>query len=199
MPSVTALVLAAGGSTRFGSPKQLYEIEGEPLVRRAARLAGEAGCRPVIVILGAAAEACRRALTSESVEIVEHPGWREGMGSSMAAGARALLAHPTKTAGVLILLCDQVALTAESLRLLVGAWELDPAGARVSAFADVTGPPVIIPAAWLPDLAALTGDQGARQVLARHAGSVQRHPFPEAAVDLDVPPGTVASSAGSHE
>ena len=85
-----ALVLAAGSSSRLGRPKQLVVVDGEPLLRRTVRIAGEAGFAPIYVVLGAEQEGCRAALAGLDVAIVDNPQWSEGMGSSLRQGIEEL-------------------------------------------------------------------------------------------------------------
>ena len=86
--SVGAVVLAAGGSSRFGQPKQLAIFQGEPLVRRIVTAAKDAGCAPVMVVVGADAAQITSGLAELSVSIIEHPNWSNGLGSSIAVGVK---------------------------------------------------------------------------------------------------------------
>ncbi len=85
---VAAVVLAAGGSIRFGQPKQLAIFQGEPLVRRIVTAAKDAGCAPVVVVVGADAAEITPVLAGLSVSIIEHPNWSNGLGSSIAVGVK---------------------------------------------------------------------------------------------------------------
>jgi CTP:molybdopterin cytidylyltransferase MocA len=120
---VGAVVLAAGGSSRFGHPKQLLAYAGEPLVRRAALAARAAGAAPVVVVLGAHAELVAPAVVGlPQVTPVHHPGWAEGLASSLAAGVRAL---ETLAAcdGALVTLSDQPLVDAAALRALLARFD----------------------------------------------------------------------------
>ncbi len=200
---VAAIILAAGGSARLGRPKQLVPFAGEPLVRRAARCAREAGAAPVLVVLGAVAEECRAVLAASEPDarVVEHPGWAEGIGSTLAAGARFLQVEaPTAFGGCLVLLCDQPRVSAEGLRGLLNAWRAAPDGAVISTFGGgAQGPPAVFPRAWLGELSALRGDEGARVVLRRRAAEVHRYSFPAASMDLDTPEDLARALADEQE
>lgn len=184
-PSLAAIVLAAGASRRLGQPKQLVEIEGESLLRRTARLAVEAGCSPVVVVLGFAAERLRGEVAGMQVQTVVHEGWEEGMGSSLRCGMAALSAR--RTAGVLLLVCDQPRLDAAHLRrlLMVHAGGRDPITASV--YGGQAGVPAVFSAAMFPELLQVAGDRGAREILRRYAGKRQEVPWPEGEQDLDLP------------
>src|SRR5918992_2537893 len=99
--SVGAMILAAGSSSRMGRPKQTLQFQGESLIRRAALAALGAGCRPVVVVIGANAEPSRRELDGLDVREVFNPLWETGMASSIRAGVEALTgADPDADAAV---------------------------------------------------------------------------------------------------
>ncbi len=113
-----AIVLAAGEAQRFGKPKQLLELEGQPLVRRAARLALSAGLDPVIVVTGAYSHKIQPALQGLPVRLVENPAWAQGQSSSLQAGLRSLEAD---CGGAIFMLADQPYVSVDLLRALVTA------------------------------------------------------------------------------
>ena len=104
--SAVIVLLAAGEGRRFGSIKQLADIDGEPMVRRSARNAIDSGA-PVVVVTGADAEMVEDALTGLAVQVIRHAAWAEGIGSSLAAGIRELNRHFPHTTGALLCLADQ--------------------------------------------------------------------------------------------
>ena len=151
-----AVVLAAGASTRLGEPKQLVVIGGETLLERAVRTARAAGCAPVVVVLGAAAERVRERCDLGGAVVIVNPEWDEGMASSVRAGIGAVGAVD----GVVLMTCDQPAVTAEHLRALMAGGE-----ATASAYAGRRGVPAYFPAASFAGLLELRGDAGARELL----------------------------------
>jgi CTP:molybdopterin cytidylyltransferase MocA len=155
--SVAAVVLAAGASRRLGSPKQLEMLGGETLLKRAVRVAAEAGCSPVIVVLGADAESVLRAGLPEGVIPVMNDQWIEGMGASIRVGIRACGAA---VEGAVVMACDQPAVTAGHLRRLMAGRVV-----RASRYAGRNGVPAFFSRAHFDELAALTGDVGARALL----------------------------------
>lgn len=157
-----AVVLAAGASTRLGEPKQLITIGSETLLERAIRSAREAGCAPIVVVLGANSELIRGGCDLSDVTVILNEAWEEGMASSIRAGVVAV--HDTD--GVVLMTCDQPAVTADHLRALTVSGEV-----TASAYAARRGVPAYFPASSFPTLIQLTGDAGARELL-RHAATV---------------------------
>ncbi|GAA5484052.1 nucleotidyltransferase family protein [Haloferula sargassicola] len=174
-----AIVLAAGGSSRLGRPKQLVVHEGEALLASTVRKIDEAGFSPILVVLGASADACRKVLEDAPVEIVHHLSWREGMGSSLAAGSQALVADHPEAEATLVALCDQPRLTTDHYRKLR---EATPPVATI--YDDHRSCPAVFPRESFSQLTALQGDAGARHLL-RGAESIHEIPAPEGALDLD--------------
>lgn len=183
---IGAVLLAAGESARMGRPKQLLAYQGKTLLRHAVETALSLPNAAVVVVLGAHAEQIRPELDGLPVRIAENPDWRGGMGFSLRTGLSALLAAYPDASAALFLLCDQPHITPELLRLLEAEWRR---GANLAACQYETrrGVPAIFDAALFPELLALQGAEGARQVLAQHASEVSAIPFPEGAIDVDRP------------
>lgn len=156
--SVAAVVLAAGASRRLGSPKQLEILSGETLLERAVRMAREAGCSPVIVVLGSeSAQMSRIGLSEGAIFVINHD-WKEGIASSIRAGVRAC-EHIVE--GLVLIACDQPAVTAQHLQRLMAGPEI-----KASRYAARNGIPAFFPARYFDQLLSLRGDVGARQLLA---------------------------------
>lgn len=191
-----AVVLAAGASSRLGQPKQLIQIDGESLLHKTARLALEAGCSPVFVVLGFEAAQMRPYLAGLPVEIALNDDWREGMGSSLCHGIEAVRKSAPLPNAALVLVCDQPRLTAGHLRDLLSLHIASPAGRETgitaSVYAHTAGVPAIFPARLFSTLAAIQGDRGARDVLRAHTTNVQAIPWPGGQFDLDRPEDLVA-------
>lgn len=174
---VGVVLLAAGGSSRLGRPKQLLVHQGKTLVRRAAEAAVEAACGPVVVVLGARAEAVTAELSGLPVHAVHNADWAAGMGSSLRQGLRALQAEApveagTPVDGALLMLCDQLRVDASHLRALVEAFTRTQAPIVASGYEGTRGVPALFSHALFPELEALAPDQGARGVIAREPSRV---------------------------
>ena len=177
---IAAVLLAAGGSSRLGRPKQLLEWRGEPLVRRAARAALDAGVDELIVVAGSDRAAIDGALDGLTLRVVTNSSWTDGIGSSIACGVRAANAD-----AVLLLLSDQPAIDSKLLRQLVDAGR---AGHEMVAcrYAGVLGVPALFAGKQaLACLTELEGDHGARALLARDPSRVFTVAAEQAVFDVD--------------
>lgn len=173
-----AIVLAAGASTRLGRSKQLVEVQGEPLVRRTARVALEAGCAPVVVVEGAVSLAA--ALAGLPVELVACAAWEEGPGASLACGARAVGLRAER---VVVLLVDQVLVERPQVEALLSA----PGDFAAAEYGGSLGVPARFGPGFLEVLTSLQPQRGAKAWLLEHRAQVTAVPMPEAGVDLDTP------------
>lgn len=182
---IAAVVLAAGRSRRLGRPKQLVEVGGEPLVRRAARAAAGAGLTPVVVAVSPGADAVIAALEGLGVEPVEVQGGEEGMSASVKAGVARALALSPGAAAVVLVACDQPRVDAEQLRRLVAARARSGLPIAASEYAGVRGVPALLGREILGEVAALGGDAGAREIIRRDPARVTPVPFPGGELDVD--------------
>lgn len=187
MPTVGAIVLAAGESSRMGEPKQLLKIEGTSLLRRAAETATQSGCSPVVVVLGCDAERMLPELASLDLHPIVNADWRRGIGSSIKCGASRVRENSPDIDAILILLVDQPFVTPGALRQLMSAFEQSGKAACVSSYGETFGPPVVVGRAFFPQLLALPDAHGAKSIWANSPGDVATFPCEEAAIDLDTP------------
>ena len=161
------IVLAAGGSSRLGRPKQLIAWRGSTLLAHAARTALATRLGPVIVMLGAHVEECRRALQDIPVDIVPHPQWTDGIGRTIAAAvAHVALIHPGVDAA-LITTCDQPRVTSDDLVEIAAARRTAGRRMAAAAYSGVVGVPAAFAHSMFDELRLLQGDRG--------AGSIHRH------------------------
>ena len=177
---IGAVLLAAGGSSRLGRPKQLLVWQDEPLVRRAARAALDAGVDELVVVLGAERAAVGTALEGLPLRQVENTAWANGIGGSIACGVRA-----ARSNALLLLLADQPGVDAGLLRQVIDAGRAGHA--RVAcAYAGVLGVPALFADAGdLATLRELEGDRGARALLTANPEAVLAISAEQAAFDVD--------------
>ncbi len=182
--TVGVVLLAAGGSSRLGRPKQLVLHHGKTLVRRAAETAHAAECGPVVVVLGAHREAVASEMVGLPVRTVEHPEWAAGPGGSLVAGVR-VLTSDTSVDAVLVMLCDQLRVDAAHLRALVETWRRTGVPVVASAYEETRGVPALFSREVFSELEALMPEQGARGVIAREPSRVTEVPLPGGGEDVD--------------
>jgi molybdenum cofactor cytidylyltransferase len=181
------MILAAGGSTRLGQPKQLLLFQGRSLVRHAAETALASVCRPVVVVLGARADRLQSELSGLPVTVATNLQWEEGLGSSIRAGLNALAPGTGGPEAVVIMLCDQPLISARFLDQLVRVHQSSGRGIVAAEYEGAAGVPALFSRAYYPELAALRGRRGAKPIIVKHAKDSERIPLPEAAFDLDHP------------
>ncbi|WP_109488173.1 nucleotidyltransferase family protein [Occallatibacter savannae] len=187
MKDVAAVIIAAGASRRLGQPKQLLTLNGETLLARCIRTARAACAGPVFVVLGAHRHQIETQVDLSAANIVVNDSWEQGMASSITAGVQALMEHEPDATGVLLLVCDQPAVTPEHLGRMFRAFRQNPTNVIASTYAGKRGIPAIFPAQAFQDLLALRGDQGARRLLAEADRSVAEIPLEGGELDIDSP------------
>lgn len=181
--AVAAVVLAAGASRRMGRPKALLPVGSETLLARVLRAYLGSPLGEVLLVLGRDAEAVRGSAlpVDPRLRVVVNPDWAEGLSSSLRCGVEALAAGPS--AAVLVGLGDQPSVTSELVSRVASAW-VPGVGLVVPVHGGRAVHPVLFGRALWPELGALTGDVGAREVVRRHwAAAVQVAGEPP--VDLD--------------
>jgi molybdenum cofactor cytidylyltransferase len=183
-PELHVLVLAAGASSRFGSPKQLVRLNGRPLLHSAVSRAVEVTGHAVTVVLGANAHELSGLLKHTPASITINRDWAEGLASSIRAGIHSV---PGTVDAAMVCLADQAAVTAEDLRRLVGTWKRNTDSIVAALYSGDVGAPAIFPRWCFRELLELRGDRGARMLMQRHADRLVRVPMPSAAVDIDTP------------
>ncbi len=180
---VAGIVLAAGGSSRLGQPKQLVEFRGRPGVWHAVRVGLEAGLSPLVVVSGAAGEQIRRALEGQSVMLIDNPDWEAGQSSSVRAGLSAVEAG---IEAAIFLLADMPMMDAQLVRQVVSTHRTTLAPLVAPRVAGRRANPVLFDRTTFSDLHQLTGDQGGRSLFDRYAAAWVEW-SESAMLDLDTP------------
>ena len=198
MRNIGAVVLAAGGSSRLGQPKQLLTFRGETLVRRAVRAVAEAGCTPILVIVGETREAIELNLdirdsriSSFSGEegvarptVVENAEWQRGIGTSIRRG---LEQFPKDVDAAVLVTCDQPFLDAAIVRRLIEARQQSSKPIVASSYANTLGVPALFDRSCFDALLALPDATGAKAFILAQRGEVASIPFERGEIDIDAP------------
>jgi CTP:molybdopterin cytidylyltransferase MocA len=160
---VSAIVLAAGGGSRFGGGKLLAKLGGQPIIEAVLDNLREAPVDEIIVVVGADAERLREVCERYGVRTVANEEWERGQSTSVLAGLRTCGGR-----AAVVLLGDQPFVGAEVVDRLVAAFA-EGAKVAVATYGGKRRNPVLFSREVWPLLeAGLTGDEGARSVLRRH-------------------------------
>jgi molybdenum cofactor cytidylyltransferase len=180
---IAAVVLAAGRASRMGSNKLVADLDGEPIVRRTVRAVLGSRARPVVVVTGHEADAVRGALAGLDVSFVHNPDFSDGMSTSLRAGVAAV----GTVDGALICLGDMPRLAPAHLDAVIDAYRAGgPEEIVVPTCDRKRGNPVLWPGRYFAEIAALSGDVGARALLERHADHVRLVAIDDPAILVDV-------------
>lgn len=170
-PKISALVLAAGRSSRMGAQnKLLMPLHGAPMIVRTIDAIAASGVREVVVVLGHDADAVGNALTGREVTFIGNPLFAEGMSTSLKAGLGGIQADAD---GVLVCLGDMPAVTTQAIDKLIAAF--NPTEGRaiiVPTYQGKRGNPVLFARAFVDEMRAAEGDVGARALLSQHTDAV---------------------------
>jgi 4-nitrophenyl phosphatase len=180
---VAAIILAAGASTRLGRCKQLLNWKGKPLLAHVADVALRADLDPVIAVLGCQADQTYPALGDRPVQRLMNWRWEAGMSTSVQTG---LVAVPPQAEAAILLQCDQPLINADLLRAMVARFEETGAAIVHPAHAGRRGTPVLFARRLFPELSTVSGDEGGRNLIARHAKDVATVTVDEANVLRDI-------------
>lgn len=186
IPPIPIVILAAGESRRLGSAKQLVRFGGRSLLAHSVATARAADSGPVLVILGAGADALRAEVGTAEAIVIVNPEWAEGMASSVRAAVRAVEAEVLDAGAILFAVCDQPLVTTRLIRSIVAAHR-EGHDLVAATYGGGLGVPALFARQYFAELRGLAGDAGARRVLARHAGKVHAISFPGGVVDVDTP------------
>ena len=180
-----AVILAAGGSSRFGQSKQLLPFRGKTLLRTIINAACEAGCSPVVVVIGSNDEKIHPELAHAKVIEVRNANWQRGIGSSIRSGVQALIDYAPDVAAILLLVCDQPAVNARVIENLIATRETTKKEIVASSYADTVGVPALFDRSLFERLLSLGDEAGAKSIILQNLDRVAQFAFPEGAIDID--------------
>jgi molybdenum cofactor cytidylyltransferase len=191
---VAGVLLAAGTSSRMGSNKLLFELNGESVLRGAVRRALAGGLSPLLVVLGHESEKARRELDGLPVDAVVNPNYEQGINSSLKAGVSAL---PAGVGAAMVMLADMPYVAPEMITAMIDRYRTSEAPLVISDYEGVNAPPMLYDRSLFNELKMMTEQGCGRQVVKRHRHEAEVMPWPAAALaDLDVPEDYARMRAG---
>ncbi len=181
------IILAAGASSRMGQSKQLLPIQGTTLLERIVTTAQALKPSHTVVVLGANEKQHAAILKNTNVQSIVNPAWQNGMGSSLKTGLQHLLSISRTTDAIIILVCDQPAVTTAYLESIVGQYKTSGKAIIASFYSGSPGVPALFDQTIFPELLNMDDAHGAKKIIQKHEALTELIPFPEGSIDLDTP------------
>lgn len=185
--TIAIMILAAGASTRMGTPKQLLLYQGRSFLKYITEIAIASVCQPVVVVLGANAEQIHTQIKQLPVKVVNNLDWACGMSTSIKNGIELLNNLPQKIEAVVITLCDQPFVSPQIINQLVDAYYLTKKPIIACEYGDTLGVPALFSQTFFSELATLKEASGAKKVINNNLNEVFSIPFPLGDIDIDTP------------
>jgi len=180
------IILAAGSSSRFGSPKQNLIYEGKTLLQRAIQTAlTSACCDYVLVVLGANEHEIRSGISDQQVHITYNPDWQTGMASSIKQGVSTLQELEPRVNNIILTLCDQPFVDPLLLYQLTQRQAENDHGIVACEYKNTLGAPALFNKKYFGQLKQLSGTEGAKSIISRYPDDVVSVPFALGAIDID--------------
>ncbi len=174
---VSAILLAAGEAKRMGELKQLMPLGNTTMVEQTIDNLLGSGVSEVIVVLGHKAEEVRKRIVSRPVKMAVNPTYRQGMGTSIAAGLKFV---DSRAQAVMLTLADQPFINSQTINRLIEEFESHNKGIAIPTYKGRRGHPLIFSIKYKTQLSRLKGDIGGREIIKRHPEDVL-----EVAVDCE--------------
>jgi molybdenum cofactor cytidylyltransferase len=182
---VAGILLAAGTSSRMGRNKLLLELNGESVLRGAARRALAGGLSPLFVVLGHESDKTSRELDGLPCQWALNPLYEQGITSSLKGG---ILAVPATAQAAVVMLADMPFVTAEMIAALIERYRTTAAPLVISDYDGVTAPPMLYDRSLFKEILTMTGESCGKQVVKRHRAEAEVLSWPASALaDIDVP------------
>ncbi len=179
------VVLAAGGSKRLGSPKQLVDFKGKNLLSHTITTAQKTGIVDIVVVIGGHAKLIQSTLVGLNVIEVVNTNWKDGMSTSIVSGLNALLNLKPNLEGIIIMPCDQPFVTHDLLCALIDKYKQTTASIVASGYNNILGCPAFFHKSIFPNLLALKGDTGAKLLIRSNPDLVETISFVLGSIDID--------------
>lgn len=185
--NIGIIILAAGSSSRMGQSKQLLEIDSTPLLLRTVNIAQQLQPNHTVVVLGANEKEHAAILQDAKIQTIVNNEWRNGMGSSLKTGLRHLRLLSPGIDAVIVLVCDQPAVTPVYLSNIVQRYRTSKRTIVASFYSDAPGVPALFDKTIFPELLNMNDTQGAKKIIQKHIALTELVQFPEGSIDLDTP------------
>ena len=183
--NIGIIILAAGSSSRLGHPKQLVEINGQPLLVKITESAIASGCAPVVVVLGAYFKKIKPVVENLPAHVLNNKKWETGMGSTIAHGMDYILKnHPTLEA-IILMVCDQYFLSEKIIDQLIIKWINTDNRIIAAKYGKTIGVPALFSKELFFELNNLRGKIGAKKIIAKYHDQLATINFAEGVIDLD--------------
>jgi molybdenum cofactor cytidylyltransferase len=181
---IAGLILAAGESSRMGTPKATLTYRGRTFLERIVQTLREGGLERIVVVLGHQAEDIQRQIKIEAAQVVINPDYRSGQTSSLQVGLRSLIADDLEA--VLLCLVDHPAVAAETVRRIGATFRQYGAPVVIPTCQGRRGHPVLIGRQVFGELLSLACDAGADSVVRRYRPATQFVEVEDEGIVIDV-------------
>ena len=178
------IILAAGESSRLGYPKQIAKYKEKTLLQLAIDAANDANVDKRVLVLGANRDEIKKTFPGASIPNIPNPHYQKGMSSSIKVGLEYML-KIDKPDQVIIMLCDQPFVDAKILNKLIATQKKESKGIIACSYSKTVGVPILFGSAYFKELMALTGDEGAKNIVLAHEDDLATVAFPKGKVDID--------------
>lgn len=186
-PEIAVIILAAGGSSRMGRPKQLLQINEQSLLKRAVVTAITSVAGRSIVVLGSDTDEIIKEIIDTQVDVAINSKWTRGIGSSLKKGLEYAQMKYTSLKAVIVMVCDQPYVNSAYLNKLIEQYKGSGSLIIASRYAGSPGVPALFDRNLFSTLMALPDEQGAKKVILDNSDKVEYVDFPDGAIDLDTP------------
>ena len=180
---ITAVVLAAGSSSRMGRPKPLVPILGKTLLDRVLGGVRDSHVAEIVVVLGSNAKQIQSEIDLQGTTVVMNPQFDDGMSSSLRRG---VAAASSRSRGLLVVLGDQPFVSPKSLNALIAQHTSGTGKILIPTFEGIRGNPILLDQALIPELGQIKGDIGCRAIFPGHLSEVIEVAVPDPGVLIDV-------------
>lgn len=188
MKNTGIILLAAGGSSRMGSPKQLLLFEGKTLLEKIIETSLNVFEKEnIILVLGSEHEKIESSIQDKNIEICINTNWKSGMASSISLGLKTLLSKFPEMQKCFISVCDQPYLNIEIFVEMINIFETSKKEIVVAKYAETLGVPALFSKKYFEELIQLQGEQGAKKIILKNSDDVAVFEFEKGAIDIDTP------------